>query len=411
MKNIWVALMLLTMSCDDYTASISDPPSGGSETTKLKLVWQTLLPKRPETSLSIPPVLYKDKVLVSDAILLSLLNDHIMAFKQDSGQSCWSWDDHYPDRKGETMNLSQTIMPVYQNIFMYTGSNLHGIDMNTGKSIWSIDVHSRGGRYLEYTRMEELAFFRYLENDGTESLVIVNMKNGSERKIYHADYSEDKPGFNPLVLPPAIQINQVGDTLLYFKTGYWSSPKVTSMACYNLTKSEMVWFKEDVDPNTEPNSLATFIKDGLVFTCSFRTIFCFNSENGEIVWKRDFSDKHGGQYMANSNLEFDDQNVYFIIGNGNIFSLNQRTGIENWKTDVPGVALGGIRCIGGKIIFSNRTLYIFDASNGKKLIEYDSSNESKEYFDTYISDPTYDPLTKRIYFSDGYFLQCFQLIE
>ncbi|MBK9641710.1 MAG: PQQ-binding-like beta-propeller repeat protein [Saprospiraceae bacterium] len=216
MKNIWMALMLLTMSCDDYTASISDPPSGGSETTKLKLVWQTLLPKRPETSLSIPPVLYKDKVLVSDAILLSLLNDHIMAFKQDSGQSCWSWDDHYPDRKGEMMNLSQTIMPVYQNIFMYTGSNLHGIDMNTGKSIWSIDVHSRGGHYLEYTRMEELAFFRYLENDETESLVIVNMKNGSERKIYHADFSEDKPGFNPLVLPPAIQINQVGDTLVVF---------------------------------------------------------------------------------------------------------------------------------------------------------------------------------------------------
>ncbi|MBK7696329.1 MAG: PQQ-like beta-propeller repeat protein [Saprospiraceae bacterium] len=334
-----------------------------------------------------------------------------MAFKQDSGKSCWSWDDHYPDRKGEMMNLSQTIMPVYQNIFMYTGSNLHGIDMNNGKSIWSIDVHSRGGHYLEYTRMEELAFFRYVENDETESLVIVNMKNGSERKIYHADFSEDKPGFYPLVLPPAIQINQVGDTLLYFKTGYWSSPKVTSMACYNLTKSEMVWFKEDLEPNTEPNSLATFIKDGLVFTCSSRSIFCFNSENGEIVWKRDFSDKQGGLYMANSNLEFDDQNVYFIIGNGNIFSLNQKTGIENWKTDVPGVALGGIRCIGGKIIFSNRRLYIFDASNGKKLIEYDSSNESKEYFDTYISDPTYDPLTKRIYFSDGYFLQCFQLIE
>jgi outer membrane protein assembly factor BamB len=89
--------------------------------------------------------------------------------------------------------------------------------------------------------------------------------------------------------------------------------------------------------------------------------------------------------------------------------LNRKTGVENWKTDVPGVALGGIRYVDGKIIFSNRTLYIFDASNGKKLIEYDSSNESKEYFDTYISDPTYDPLTKRIYFSDGYFLQCFQL--
>jgi outer membrane protein assembly factor BamB len=409
MKNIGIALVLFIMSCDDQPPTIPDSPSGGASKTTLKLVWQTLLPKRPETSLSIPPVLYEDKVLVSDAILLSRLNDNIMAFKQDSGQSCWSWDDHLKDRLGEMMDLSQTISPVYRNIFMYTGSNLYGIDMNTGKTIWSIDVYNRGGLYLEYTRMEELAFFRYLEKDRTESLVIVNIKNGSERKIYHADFSEDKPGFYPLVLPPAIQIDQRGDTLLYFKTGYWSDPKIMNMACYNLTKSEMVWFKEDVDPNTEPNSLATFIKDGLVFACSFRTIFCFNSENGEIVWKRDFSDKHGGQYMANSNLEFDDQNVYFMIGNGNILSLNRKTGVENWKTDVPGVALGGIRYVDGKIIFSNRTLYIFDASNGKKLIEYDSSNESKEYFDTYISDPTYDPLTKRIYFSDGYFLQCFQL--
>jgi outer membrane protein assembly factor BamB len=411
MKNIGIALVLFIMSCDDQPPTIPDPPSGGSGKTTLKLVWQTLLPKRPETSLSIPPILYQDKVLVSDAILLSRLNDNIMAFKQDSGKSCWNWDEHLKDRMGEMMRLSQTISPVYQNIFMYTGSNLYGIDMNSGKTIWSIDVHNRGGHYLEYTRMEELAFFRYVEKDRTESLVIVNMKNGSERKIYHADFSPEKPGYYPEVMPPAIEIKPDGDTLLYFKTGSWSDPKIMNMACYNLTKSEMVWLKEDVDPNTEPNSFATFIKNGLLFTCSFRSIFCFNSVNGELVWKRDFSDKNGGLYMANSNLEFDDQNVYFMIGNGNILSLNRKSGIENWKTDVPGVALGGIRYVDGKIIFSNRTLYIFDASNGKKLIEYDSSNESKEYFDTYISDPTYDPLTKRIYFSDGYFLQCFQLIN
>jgi outer membrane protein assembly factor BamB len=409
MKFFWMILMIFIMSCDEQTENKPDPPQGGSGTTTMKLKWQTLLPKRPETTLSMPAVLYQDKVLVSDGILFSELNDNILAYKQDSGKMCWKWDDHFPDRKGEMMDLSQTIQPVFQNIFMYNGENLYGIDLNTGKTIWSNEVYSRGGRFLEYTRLEELAFFRYSEKDGTESLIIVNMKDGSERKVYHADFSPDKPGEYPEVMPPAIEINPNGDTLLYFKTGFWSGQKIMNMACYNLTKEKMVWFKEDLDPETEGNSLGTFLSDGLVYACSFRTIFCFNKENGDIVWKRDFSDKNHGQYLAIANLEFDSRNVYFMIGSGDVFSLNKKTGEQNWKTGGSAMALGGIKLAGDKVVFSTGRLYIYDALSGKKLIEYKSSNESKEYFNTYISDPTYDPLTKRIYFSDGYFLQCFQL--
>ncbi|MBK6823375.1 MAG: hypothetical protein IPG87_10435 [Saprospiraceae bacterium] len=159
MRILWIFLTLLVMSCDDHLKSISDPPSGGSEIPTIKLLWQTMLPKSPQGTFSMPAILYKDKVMVSNGIIFSELNDNILAYSQDSGKMCWKWDNHYPDRKGEIMDLSQTIQPVYQNIFMYNGENLYGIDLNTGQSIWSIDVHSRGGRYLEYTRMEELAFF------------------------------------------------------------------------------------------------------------------------------------------------------------------------------------------------------------------------------------------------------------
>ncbi len=411
MKFLYLFIILAIYACDHEESSNPDPPPGGSGKLEMKLVWQSFLNDSIKSTFSISPILFEYKVIASKAILFSKYNEELVAFSQDSGKFLWNWSDHHPGRfeKGDVGFLDTYHQLAFGKFYLFKDFYLYGIDLSSGKTIWSKQNNSAYGINY-FTNYNPLCLSTIINNDRSVNIDILNVANGDQNQIYKIDLPNEK-GIYPNISAPVMWFDSRGDTILIFKTGTWGSRQSVNLVSYNLSAKTTNWEILDMDPKIFGSAFPPYIQDNLIFFTSMKTLFCVDKNTGKLIWKKVFSDKSGGLYLAESNLVFDETNVYLMVGNGNLVSLDKRTGNQNWLTDINGLAIGGIIYSEGKIIFSNRTLYIFEASSGKKLLEYNSLNQGKVFPDTYISDPTYDPVTKRIYFSDGYFLQCFQLIE
>ncbi len=176
--------------------------------------------------------------------------------------------------------------------------------------------------------------------------------------------------------------------------------------CLDEKTGKEIWrFTYECKPGSFPGPRTTPVYDkGLIYTTSRNGhVFCLNSLDGKVVWKRNIMKDHGVKNLkwgtsSSARIEGD-----ILLLNANIsgIALNKKTGKDVWvsKSDVGSYASPVIYTMNGKqyaSIFSASKMYGVELKTGKVAWSY----KWKTSYDIHGADPIF--FDNKIFLSSGY---------
>jgi len=174
---------------------------------------------------------------------------------------------------------------------------------------------------------------------------------------------------------PAIQVEQSGDTILYFFVRMYTFDggykEQVDFHAYNMTEENFIWSSIDFDPIGDVSVKNPPIIDGDRIYCVGKvSAYCFNRITGEKVWQRDFIGPEGFQsapyYLKND--------ILYVRGSaGTLRGFDKNNGSVLFQTQNQGVSLD-LHVDDKYVSYCNSKLYVSDSSNGENLYVDDKYN-------------------------------------
>jgi outer membrane protein assembly factor BamB len=183
------------------------------------------------------------------------------------------------------------------------------------------------------------------------------------------------------------------------------------MIAYNMSADSVVWQQTNFDSDGIGTVWAPVVYNNYVFYQGANSIFCFNKTNGQLLWNWLAPT---GDDLIFSKLIVREGYLYIMTSLGGIYALNYSTGGTRWSNvSIPGEP--------SQLAYFEKTLYLtsagtgllyaIDGTNGTVLWTLESPNSANpDTFDARFENaPTIDPVTHRLYITDGYYLICYSL--
>lgn len=389
-------IFILLQSCNKSPVQPLNPPIISSTP---ELVWKYKFSE--EYASSIDPVVYNDKIIVSDdKFSSSKINFYCI---DTTGKLLWVWNDHIDgSRYNKVLNFT------YQNIFLpvSTKNEVNAIDLNTGKTVWKKEnVENMYGAILG-------------------NKIIQGLRSLTDYKLYYGYFNIDNYKDNIELYSNSYKNFQIrygfcdwltynNDTLIFYPLNYSDSDfkNFASRAiCYNLSKNKLEY----------DTLMSTFmINDGYsyysyktyqnnLYTIGANKISCFIPFGKmQLKWETNLTASKGFSFMiaADNKIFVQDDNETYV------WALDANTGAILWKTPASGNCLK-MNYYKGQIIYASGGdgyVHCLDANTGKykwKLVSPDFKYDSGLFFDRGC---TIDENSGKMYVTNFKYLLCYQL--
>jgi outer membrane protein assembly factor BamB len=173
---------------------------------------------------------------------------------------------------------------------------------------------------------------------------------------------------------------QSGDSILIFQHRM-ALPNRVDVVAWNLSKSELLWKRENVTRDGNSNHQQIFLHDNKAYFGGSVTFFCFDMFTGDIVWQYEAP---SGQtpYMITKPTYAESVNAIILVGGEKMTAHDIRNGRIIWQVDSPGSINSGSPIYHDKIIYttiSGGLLNAYRAINGQVVW---SERSSKTPFET-----------------------------
>ena len=413
MRILIIFSLLFLLGCKTNEPIVDSEPSSKNP---LELIWKTVLTNDTSLCSSIYPILYDGLIVISgekfgspEADVLKVVNsdgDEIWN-TEVSGGICNSFNES--DGSGNY---------VYQGMFLYMCSGVpSSLNMYTGNVIWELTDGTNTGNNLSSYGESLFYSVRYAQTGPSKydssKLYIVNVLSGDSRDFYRVGKTN---GQNPNLYPPEVNINEYGDTILYFQNRQWNMDSSwlggkVDLYAYNLTKDSLEWLVESIDPYGNSSTCRPFYHDDKIYFRCFRSLHCLDANTGESLWIYEFPNYWDNLHLGNMLIE----SGILIVKSSNdaIHAFDPNSGNLIWEKREAGITSCYMKAYDGAVYYGSYDGYLrkVNATNGE--VEWKILSPNHGVYPTWDAEFTnavvIDPDTKRLYTTDGYFIMCFQL--
>ncbi len=334
-----------------------------------QVVWQESVGDGVEHYFSrLSPVVYEDRVYVADregtVEALSIENgDTIWRSDVRKNKAFWPWED------SDSAKLAGGLTQAYGKIFVGSEQGeVIAIDRESGDVVWRKNVP--GEALSAIAAGDGLIFV----NLGSGKLIAMHPDSGEERWVYeHEVPALTLRGMSaPLAENGGVIFGEESGKLsvVVAKGGFlaWqaevASPKGSSE------------FERLVDVDTRP-----IASGGNIYALAYNgNLVSVESRTGNVVWKR--------EYSGYREISMDSQNIYLVDSQGSIYALDKNSGIERWSQPaLTGWYLTGSAILGDYLAVGDQegNLHWLDKSSGE-LVSRESFDSSGFYVEPVVAD-------------------------
>ncbi len=404
-----MALLIYSCKQEEIITQIPEP----DPELPYEFVWKTALTNDTSMVTCMMPVVYNNQVFCSAAHLYDPAQ--FMLINQDGFKYWVSDDDFEEDCSEPPVSITQA---TYQkdNLFAYLcNSDPRVIDLTNAQTIWHYEVPGADHGVI-MTGFGDLLFHTYVEgiNPFTSStLVKANIQDGVWDTIFSV--VADTGGDNSIELIPPVATIYENDTLIFFhsrKLDFATFVGSADLYAYNLSADSLLWMVEKFDNYSSATPWSPIVYDNTVIVQTENRILCYDMLTGEQIWT--WQSLYLDEDLRLTQLLVHNDVLYFKPYGEHFYALNPKTGSQYWWQDGFGGYPSLIRVFENTIYLTNEydnKLYAIDAALGTVMWTLSTPNSAN--LNTLSADftdaPTFDPLTRRFYITDKYYLLCYQL--
>lgn len=378
------------------------------------LLWQVPLDPDTIACISIQPYLYNSGVLFSNehywneqAVIVTMVDTADQHVIWQSGnffnEDCPSIDAVMGGARYAYNNLFATLC----------GESPRVIDLNTGNVVWD-NTLSNGDYYI--TGYNSTLFYTHLNGTNPfsrstlfKSDILLNQWDTILSLPMENDYSSH-------IYPPTVLLDNNNDTILFFQNRQWTATPSydgkIDLYAYNLSGDSILWENEDIDPSGGSAVFPPLLYNGKVYFKGEFRVYCLDATTGELLWSW-LAEPADGDLML-GNLILEENKLIVKTATTSLYALSPESGDEIWKNVNSGWTPNLLTYFEGVVYYVSGGDGFLNAVNidtGEMLWRFFSPNNPSHSGGgpIYNSNPTIDPITKRLYITDRFYLSCFQL--
>lgn len=412
MIRVALILMVIISGC-----KVNEPPAVAEPmpVEKPQLLWQ--IPLRSDTLVSqcMVPILYQDRLIVS-ADPYYFTDASTMKMVDTTGQIIW--DSEIIGTVCEKVNYRSVSGNFIQDgILVYLcKSRPAAVNAFSGYTLWEYPTDPGISTMLQH--FENSIFYSSAVGGSvfpydTSLLYIVDIATGDRREIFRLGRDGD---YSVNIYPPSVNVNSDGDTLLYFQNRQWNFVNSglggrVDLYCYNITVDSIIWKIPQIDPYGNSSVCLPLYHEGKLYFRGLQTLFCLDASNGEILWSHEFPGDFDDILQGNM-IIVEDMLVLKSSTEG-IHAFNLQTGDLFWERYDAGVTSCYMTYYEGAVYYGSYDGKIFKVrvSDGEIMWTYTSPNAgvAPTWDAVFYNSVTIDPILRRMYACDAYYLLCLQL--
>jgi outer membrane protein assembly factor BamB len=157
------------------------------------------------------------------------------------------------------------------------------------------------------------------------------------------------------------------------------------------------------------------ISDNRLYINCSKALHCIDLLSGSVVWTRDFPGGWGTDVWFNSLKEYGNTILLVSDSRNKAMAISKTDGSTVWENTEVGGDAGELTLFEGILYYTSEAtgrLYAIDASSGKTIWNMGSPNHTDKigaWFD--MQNLYIDPVGRRLYVTDVYYILCVELPE
>jgi outer membrane protein assembly factor BamB len=364
-------------------APIPIPPTpcmyGLCDTSKLNLVWQVPLSRDTAEWGSIEPVMYKDNVVFSKRMLYDG-DDTLKMFDAKMGKLQWEWNDYLSKGTGNALN---GMYHLNGKLFVNTFEEVHCINAENGKSVWTSEAPDRRGH--PFFKMIGEDIYHIHEKKVNKAMVSSTLvKHNINTGAWTSVFKQDSVGKYEVGLEtPSKWISPEGHEILIFQARFVDfsfsnkSPNLIDVVAYDTQdKKEYFRFKNIDSLNMSGSTKTAFILNNKAYMPLQNRIVCIDLISKNILW---YKKMNPGVGFSSGNPFMFVENKFFVKPDDRVlYQLNPDTGEEIWVDKDNGSGCSDMVYHQGLLYYTcsgNGKIYAVEVATGKKIWAEPSPNK------------------------------------
>lgn len=428
MKRILLTPVLLTIAMFNMACCSKEPipPKNNpnpclfdcDDLSKLEVVWTKQINGKDYNSTHLQPFIYNSTIIFG-ATTEGEGNETIYSFDINTGDMKWKWNDYLSS--AGTSNPTRSI-GVYNNLGVISYNYRdYVLNLETGSSVWryetpvGISSMPRGsliGNWIYHPQDVEGP----PSSDSIAHMARTSIENPNWEIVY--TLRRDSTGANVNFEPPSLAIATNGDSILIFQNRSYNFVKggdKQDLIAFNLRTKAVQWKIDDIAKPNASSVHPILIKGNLAIFFGGYTVYAINITNGTIVWTYTGANPDLNSLLDASCIIVDDK-LYVKTEGEQMYCLYLNSGIRVWGKAIEWSGQhSNLIYNDGKIYFTvHEKIYCINAANGNVIFRYRSPNANRTdqsgRFQGF-GGLAIDPIAKRMYFADSYYMNCVKLPE
>jgi len=367
---ISIVTLCFILSCqDNVPIEMPDPDPIDTLEYGYHLFWEIPLRKDSISDAGILNVLKGNELYYSrtpEGLPFLPLDDELICLDKDTGEEMWSWYDE------NNRAFSQPV--VNENIISIENANSYYIlDRLTGEILFQGYEPEGDLRTLTESGLNSLIANIQYGNSPTSyknKIVEISKETGQLDTILVREKDDD---FNHYLYHPQLILNENNDTILlyFYNRIIWNPAEIHGdFIKYNLSLDSLEWMLSDFSFTPGPGTVtAPIIIDDKIYVHTTRSIFCFNFQTGEEIWRQEYIHTNFTftNFIINNNI------LNTISDEGHLIGIDIVTGEELYYNDYSALSKG-LTYFEEKLFYVSEFIFIVDHKTGELLHKLETKN-------------------------------------
>lgn len=394
------------MSCEKVQSIPPEFPEEVMDT--IPYIWKVPYSSIARAEGSIDPVIYDNKVLISDRRIFEY--EILKMFDGLTGELLWEWND-YISGSG---NISNGIdLPVKENQLFFTANfrEIYALNLENGQVDWKYLEEESTNSYPRISLFNDYLYYNVgqVGPDPSPFDSIIHLVRTPVDGFTQWDtvYTEIEGGDKlPRFIHPQGYKNDKGEEIIVFVYDLADINATLGEAyflAYNLTQDTLVYRTGSWDRLASVR--LPLIHEDRAFIALQRTFNCFDLATGELIWKQEFDG--GINNLITAEYEVYEGTVIVKMSNNDLYAFKISDGSIVWHIPNAGIVASRLKIYDGIVYYVGDKLRAVKASTGEVIWAYDSS--FAPHFDGH--GVGINPDLGYLYTTDGVYLYAIPLIE
>lgn len=383
--------------------------------SKLEVVWSKPINGIDFNYTHLQPFIYNSSIIFG-AMSEGSNNETIYSFDANTGYKKWDWKDYTsasnPTRKIERYINLGVISYAYRDYLF---------NLETGTTVWRYEtpvgfesnpIGNLIGNWIYHPQDVEGA-------PGTDSIAHM-MRTSIDNPNWEIIYTmrRDSTGCDVNFEPPSLAIATNGDSILLFQRRSYNfviGGDRQDVIAFNLKTKSVAWKLDNIAKPYTSSVHPILIKGNIAIFFGGHTVYGINISNGSIIWSYTGENPNLNSLLDASCIIEGDK--LFVKTEGEqMYCLYVNSGIKVWSKAIEWSGQhSNLIYNDGRIYFTvYEKIYCINAFNGAVIFRYRSPNSDRKdktgRFNGY-GGLAIDPVAKRMYFADSYYMNCVKLPE